>query len=62
MPRRSKLSLEAIRSVGNETCPNCDAILSPAEYLRVDSERLRCVRCENDFIPQRKDGLSMRTS
>jgi hypothetical protein len=58
MPRRSKLSLEAIR--GDETCT---AILRPAEYLRVDSERLLCVKCGKDFIPARKgDGPLMRTS
>jgi hypothetical protein len=54
MPRRSKLSLEALRSVGNEECPHCHAILSPAEYLRLDSERLRRVKCGKDFIPTKE--------
>lgn len=62
MPRRSKLTLEAIRSVGNEECPNCRAILTRAEYLRLDSERLRCVKCWKDFIPARKDAPPMRTN
>jgi ribosomal protein S27AE len=54
MPRRSKLTRDAIRSVGNVECPQCRTILSPAEYLRVDYERLRCGKCGNDFIPPRK--------
>jgi DNA-directed RNA polymerase subunit RPC12/RpoP len=62
MPRRSKLNLEAIRSVGNVDCPHCNAILSPSEYLRLDNERLRCVRCGKDFVPQAKDGPTTRTS
>jgi ribosomal protein S27AE len=62
MPRRSKLTLEAMRTVGNEDCPHCNAILSPSEYLRVDSERLRCGKCGKDFIPKAKNGPTMRTS
>jgi hypothetical protein len=58
----SKLTLDAMRSVGNEKCPHCRAILSPAEYLRLDSERLRCVKCGRDFIPPRKGGPPMRTN
>jgi DNA-directed RNA polymerase subunit RPC12/RpoP len=59
----SEKSSDAIRSVGNVECPHCRVILSPAEYLRLDSERLRCVRCGKDFIPPRKgDGPPMRTS
>ena len=63
MPRQSKLSLDAMRSIGNEECPDCHAILRSAEYLRLDSERLRCVKCGKDFIPAKKgDGPLMRTS
>src|SRR2546423_8623195 len=36
--------------------PTAIAILSPAEYLRIDSERLRCVKCGRDFIPSSKGG------
>jgi uncharacterized protein (DUF983 family) len=63
MPRRNKYNLEAISSAGNVECPHCNAILSPAEYLRVDDKQLRCGKCEKDFIPPRKgDGPPMRTS
>jgi DNA-directed RNA polymerase subunit RPC12/RpoP len=62
MPRRSELNLEAIRAAGNVTCPHCNAILSPAEYLRVDDKQLRCGKCGKDFIPPTKDGPPMRTS
>jgi ribosomal protein S27AE len=61
MPRR-KLSLDVIRSVGNVECPICNAILTPAQYLRLDSERLECGKCGADFTPQKKDGQPMRTS
>jgi hypothetical protein len=53
MPRRSKYNLEAMRTVGNEECPRCNAILSPSEYLRLDYERLRCGK---DFIPPVQNG------
>jgi hypothetical protein len=62
MPHRSKLTLDAIRSVTSEKCPHCRAILSPGEYLRLDSERLRCVKCGRDFIPSKKSGRPMRTN
>ena len=62
MPRRSKLNLEAIRSVVKVECPHFHPILSPAEYLRVDYEHLRCGKCGKDFIPAAKDGTPMRTS
>ena len=42
MPRRSRYDLDAIRAASNLDCPHCHAVLNAAEYLRVDSERLRC--------------------
>src|SRR5438270_13430558 len=51
MPRRSKYNLEAIRALSNVECPHCNVILSPADYLRLDSERLRCVKCGKDLYP-----------
>lgn len=62
MPRRSKYNLEAIRAAGNVECPQCNATLSPADYLRLDGERLRCGKCGKDFAPKPKDGPTMRTS
>jgi ribosomal protein S27AE len=56
--RRGKYNLESIRSASNIECPHCNAILSPAEYLRLDGERLRCGKCDKDFIPERKAGWS----
>jgi hypothetical protein len=41
MPRRSKYDFEAMRASMNIECPNCSAILTPAEQIRVDSKRVR---------------------
>jgi len=54
MPRRRKLDLEAIRASLNIECPRCHATLRPAEYMRIDSERLRCLKCKQDFVYQAK--------
>ena len=51
-------NIKFLRSIGNETCPHCNAILSSAEYLRLDSEKLRCGK---GFIPLEKDGPPMRS-
>ena len=56
MPRRSKYNLDAIRAASNLDCPHCHADLNAAEYLRVDSERVRCVKCGADFVPETKSG------
>jgi DNA-directed RNA polymerase subunit RPC12/RpoP len=62
MPRRSKLDLEAMRASLNVDCPHCHAALSPAEYMRLDSERLRCTKCGKDFEPPQRSGTPMRTN
>ena len=46
----------------NVECPHCHAVLTPAEHIRVDSERVRCGTCGKDFIPATKDGPPIRTS
>jgi DNA-directed RNA polymerase subunit RPC12/RpoP len=60
MPRRRKLDPEAIRAALNIECPHCHASLAPAEFMRLDFERLRCLKCKQDFIPPAKP--TMRTS
>jgi len=59
MPRRSKLDLETIRAVGNVECPLCHELLTPADYLRIDYEHLRCAKCGEDFLPQAKGSPAM---
>jgi predicted Zn finger-like uncharacterized protein len=62
MPRRSMYDFEAMRASMNIECPHCHAVLTPAEHIPVDSERVRCAKCGKDFIPPTKDGPPMRTS
>jgi hypothetical protein len=50
MARRRSLSLEAIRESLNTQCPHCNAILGPADRQRIDGERLRCRKCQKDFV------------
>jgi len=52
MPRHRPLSLEAIRQALNTECPHCHAILGPAEWQRIDGERLRCLKCQKEFVPK----------
>jgi DNA-directed RNA polymerase subunit RPC12/RpoP len=56
MPRRRKLDLEAIRASLNIECPHCHETLRPAERMRLDSERLRCLKCKQDFVEHPKSG------
>jgi DNA-directed RNA polymerase subunit RPC12/RpoP len=55
MPRRRKFDLEAIRASLDIECPHCHATLRPAEHMRLDSERLRCLKCKQDFVYGPKD-------
>jgi hypothetical protein len=34
-------------------CPLCHQELKPAEWMRVDGERIRCAKCRGVFIEQR---------
>ena len=56
MARRRKLDLEAIRASLNIECPHCHAMLRPSERMRLDSDRLRCLKCKQDFMENAKGG------
>jgi hypothetical protein len=53
MPR-GKINLEKIRASLTITCPHCKAILTPADWQRVDSEQVKCNWCGGLFIPQKE--------
>ena len=62
MPKRRKLDLEFLLAASNIECPHCRAILTPADFLRLDSVRLRCKWCEGEFLAPQKSGSSMQTN
>jgi len=51
MARRS-LSLEAIQQSLNTECPHCHAVLSPADWHRIDGTLLRYEKCGKEFVPK----------
>jgi Zn-finger nucleic acid-binding protein len=52
MPR-SKIDLAKIRAALLTVCPLCHAELKPAEWMRVDGERIKCLKCGGVFVEQR---------
>jgi hypothetical protein len=62
MPRRSKYDFEAMRASLNVECLRCHAALSPAEYMRLDWEQLRCTKLGKDFEAPQRPGVPMRTN
>jgi hypothetical protein len=40
----------------NIECPHCHVMLRPAEYMRLDSERLCCLKCRQEFVYEGKGG------
>jgi len=49
---RRRLSFEAIRESLNIECPDCHAMLDPADRERIDGKRVRCARCGGEFVPK----------
>jgi len=43
--QRKKIDLKKVLAALNTVCPSCGASISPAEIVRVDSERMRCPTC-----------------
>jgi hypothetical protein len=37
-------------------CTACQYPIPPSEIVHVDGERLRCPKCEAEFVPARKGG------
>jgi uncharacterized Zn finger protein len=43
--QRAKINRTKVLAAMNTICPSCEHSISPAEILRVDSERMRCPKC-----------------
>jgi predicted RNA-binding Zn-ribbon protein involved in translation (DUF1610 family) len=54
MPRRRKLDLEKILAALNFTCPHCRTAIPPDKRVRIDFEHLRCPKCGEIFIPEKR--------
>ncbi len=55
MPRRSKMDLAKLHASMDTTCPHCGFTISPAELVRIDSERVRCPSCRKDLVRKKKN-------
>jgi hypothetical protein len=51
--RPGKINLEKIAAALTAVCPHCQAILTPADWQRVDGERVKCKWCSGLFVPAR---------
>jgi len=47
--QKSKINLAKVLAALNTVCPSCGFSISPAEIVRVDSERMRCPKCGHVF-------------
>lgn len=47
--QRNKINRTKVLAALNTACPSCGASISPAEIVRVDSERMRCPKCGHIF-------------
>lgn len=47
--QRKKVDLKKVLESLTTVCPSCEASISPAEIVRVDSERMRCPKCRSVF-------------
>jgi ribosomal protein S27AE len=45
MPHKQKIDLEKVLVSLNTVCPKCGYSISPAQIMRIDSERMRCPEC-----------------
>jgi predicted RNA-binding Zn-ribbon protein involved in translation (DUF1610 family) len=46
---RNKINLAKVLAALNTVCPSCGFSISPAEIVRVDSERMHCPKCGSVF-------------
>jgi predicted RNA-binding Zn-ribbon protein involved in translation (DUF1610 family) len=52
--RRNKLDLTKIHASLDAICTGCGYSIPPNEQVRIDSERMRCPKCGNEFKQQKK--------
>jgi predicted RNA-binding Zn-ribbon protein involved in translation (DUF1610 family) len=53
MTPKRKINLKAVRASLNTVCTECGYSVSPAEILRIDSERMKCPKCGAVFTPKK---------
>ena len=44
-----KINRAKVLAALNSVCPKCECSISPAEIVRIDSERMRCPKCGHTF-------------
>jgi predicted RNA-binding Zn-ribbon protein involved in translation (DUF1610 family) len=47
--QKNKINRAKVLAALNTICPFCGVSISPAEIVRVDSERMRCPKCGHVF-------------
>jgi len=47
--QKSKINRAKVLAALNTICPSCGLSISPAEIVRIDSERMRCPKCGRVF-------------
>jgi predicted RNA-binding Zn-ribbon protein involved in translation (DUF1610 family) len=52
MPRKEKINLAKLLASLNTTCQKCGYSNPPEEIRRIDSERMECPKCGEQFIPK----------
>jgi len=52
MGGKRSMSLEAVRASLNIECPHCHHSITPAERMHIDTEHIRCPKCQKEFVPK----------
>ena len=45
MPQKQKINREKVNAALNTQCSKCGCLITPAQILRVDSQRMKCPEC-----------------
>lgn len=48
------MNVQQIRDGLNITCTECGHSITPSEFVRTDSEHVRCPACGQEFVPAAK--------
>ena len=50
--QKNKINRAEVMATLNTVCPKCGNSISPAQIMRIDSERMRCPECGAVFAPK----------
>ena len=53
---KNKIDLQKVLAAMNTICPSCGVCISPAEIVRIDSKRMRCLKCGHIFDAGKSPG------